>query len=159
MSAFSGVTVAVSTRPDATVPQESPHATAFASAARIAGLAVEGEPPRIAEAVGVDLGPGLRAPHERVGARDRVGPATGGARIDPEGQIVVDQCMRTSVPRLYAAGCVTPANCQMIIAAGQGATAAQAINRDLFEESLKNHSLRRFREAQLEDERTVPEEG
>jgi len=37
----------------------------------------------------------------------------------------------------YAAGCVTPANCQMIIAAGHGAVATQAINRDLFEESLR----------------------
>jgi thioredoxin reductase (NADPH) len=80
-----------------------------------------------------------------------------GAKIDPDGQIKVDQCMRTSVPRLYAAGCVTPANCQMIIAAGQGAAAAQAINRDLFEESLASHALRRFREDQLEDEKTVPE--
>ena len=80
-----------------------------------------------------------------------------GAKIDPDGQIKVDQCMRTSVPRLYAAGCVTPANCQMIIAAGQGAAAAQAINRDLFEESLASHSLRRFREDQLEREKTVPE--
>jgi hypothetical protein len=58
---------------------------------------------------------------------------------------------------LYAAGCVTPANCQMIIAAGQGAAAAQAINRDLFEESLDSHSLRRFREDQLKKEKTVPE--
>jgi thioredoxin reductase (NADPH) len=81
-----------------------------------------------------------------------------GARIDAEGQIEVDHCMRTSVPRLYAAGCVTPANCQMIIAAGQGAAAAQAINRDLFEESIANHSLRRFREVQIEEEKTVPEE-
>jgi len=80
-----------------------------------------------------------------------------GARLDSDGQIEVDQCMLTSVPRLYAAGCVTPANCQMIIAAGQGAAAAQAINRDLFEESLASHTLRRFREAQLEDEKTVPE--
>ena len=80
-----------------------------------------------------------------------------GAKLDSEGQIQVDQCMRTSVPRLYAAGCITPANCQMIIAAGQGAAAAQAINRDLFEESLATHSLRRFRAAQLEDEKTVPE--
>jgi thioredoxin reductase (NADPH) len=64
--------------------------------------------------------------------------------------------MRSSVPNLYAAGCVTPANCQMIIAAGQGATAAQAINRDLFEENLKTHSLRRLRQAQLEQEETVP---
>jgi thioredoxin reductase (NADPH) len=80
-----------------------------------------------------------------------------GAKIDPDGQIKVDQCMRTTVPRLYAAGCVTPANCQMIIAAGQGAAAAQAINRDLFEESLASHTLRRFREEQLDGEKTVPE--
>jgi thioredoxin reductase (NADPH) len=81
-----------------------------------------------------------------------------GAALDQAGQIQVDPCLRTSVPRLYAAGCVTPANCQMIIAAGQGAAAAQAINRDLFEESLRNHSLRRFREVQLTEEKTVPEE-
>ena len=80
-----------------------------------------------------------------------------GAKLDGHGQIEVDQCMRTSVPRLYAAGCVTPANCQMIIAAGQGAAAAQAINRDLFEESLANHDLRRFREEQLDQDKTVPE--
>jgi thioredoxin reductase (NADPH) len=80
-----------------------------------------------------------------------------GAKLDSDGQIKVDHCMRTSVPRLYAAGCVTPANCQMIIAAGQGAAAAQAINRDLFEESLASHSLRRFRDDQLEKEKTVPE--
>src|SRR3954447_12997881 len=80
-----------------------------------------------------------------------------GAKLDDEGQIEVDRCMRTSVPNLYAAGCVTPANCQMIIAAGQGATAAQAINRDLFEEGLANHSLRRYREVQLREEETVPE--
>jgi thioredoxin reductase (NADPH) len=79
-----------------------------------------------------------------------------GAKLDDEGQIEVDRCMRTSVPNLYAAGCVTPANCQMIIAAGQGAAAAQAINRDLFEEGLATHSLRRYREVQLREEETVP---
>jgi thioredoxin reductase (NADPH) len=67
-----------------------------------------------------------------------------GAKLDSEGQIIVDIDMRTTRRGLYAAGCVTPANCQMIIAAGQGATAAQTINRDLFEESLARHSLRRF---------------
>ena len=66
-----------------------------------------------------------------------------GAELDSEGQVLVDACLRTSVPGLYAAGCVTPANCQMIIAAGQGAIAAQAINRDLFDESLKLHALPR----------------
>lgn len=78
------------------------------------------------------------------------------AKLDGEGQIKVDHRMRTTVKGLYAAGCVTPANCQMIIAAGQGAAAAQAINRDLFKESLKTHSLRRFRGGQLAKERTIP---
>ncbi|HMJ05374.1 MAG TPA: NAD(P)/FAD-dependent oxidoreductase [Chthoniobacterales bacterium] len=82
-----------------------------------------------------------------------------GVKLDEEGQIEVDRCLRTNVPGLYAAGCVTPANCQMIIAAGQGAAAAQAINRDLFEQSLESHSLRRFREVQLQEEETVPEDG
>ncbi|HJR76265.1 MAG TPA: NAD(P)/FAD-dependent oxidoreductase [Nitrospiraceae bacterium] len=64
-----------------------------------------------------------------------------GAALDREGQVIVDHCLRTTVPGLYAAGCVTPANCQMIIAAGQGAIAAQAINRDLFEDQLRRHAL------------------
>lgn len=80
-----------------------------------------------------------------------------GARLDKDGQIEVDHCLRTTVKNLYAAGCVTPANCQMIIAAGQGAAAAQAINRDIFEESLETHSLRRYREVQIAEEKTVPE--
>jgi thioredoxin reductase (NADPH) len=68
----------------------------------------------------------------------------------------VDAELRTSVKGLYAAGCVTPANCQMIIAAGQGAAAAQAINRDLFEESLATHSLKPLRQTQLALRRTRP---
>jgi thioredoxin reductase (NADPH) len=79
-----------------------------------------------------------------------------GAQIDDDGEIVVDQCQATSVPGVYAAGCVTPANCQIIIAAGQGAVAAQAINRDLFEESLATRSLRRYREKQLREEPSLP---
>jgi thioredoxin reductase (NADPH) len=70
--------------------------------------------------------------------------AGAGAELDAEGQVIVDHAMRTTVPGLYAAGCVTPANCQMIIAAGQGALAGQAINRDLFEDSLKRHALPRY---------------
>jgi thioredoxin reductase (NADPH) len=68
-----------------------------------------------------------------------------GAKVNREGEIVVKLNMQTTVKGLYAAGCVTPANCQIIIAAGQGATAAQAINRDLFEESLAKNSLPRAR--------------
>ena len=80
-----------------------------------------------------------------------------GAEVDAEGQVLVNEHGLTSVPGLYAAGCITHANCQMIIAAGQGATAAQAINRELFEESLRNHSLRRFRHNQVETTQTVPD--
>jgi len=80
-----------------------------------------------------------------------------GAKLSSEGEIIVDANQRTTVPGLYAAGCVTPANCQMIIAAGQGAVAAQAINLDLFEESLENHSLRRLRAHQISHEQILPE--
>jgi thioredoxin reductase (NADPH) len=79
-----------------------------------------------------------------------------GARVDAEGQIEVDASMATSVKGVYAAGCVTPANCQMIIAAGQGAIAAQAINRDLFLESLKNRTLKHFRQRQIDTTDTEP---
>lgn len=79
-----------------------------------------------------------------------------GAKVNSDGEILVDADMHTTVKGLYAAGCVTPANCQMVIAAGQGATAAQAINRDLFEQSLATHSLRRFRARQVRHEKTIP---
>jgi thioredoxin reductase (NADPH) len=81
-----------------------------------------------------------------------------GAKLDRSGQIQIDDSMGTGVPRLYAAGCVTPANCQMIIAAGQGAAAAQTMNRDMLDESLRTHSLRRFREKQLKHKKTTPEQ-
>jgi thioredoxin reductase (NADPH) len=80
-----------------------------------------------------------------------------GAKLNGQGEIEVDENMRTSVNGMYAAGCVTPANCQMIISAGQGATAAQAIIRDLFEEDLRTHSLRRYRDTQIRSTRTEPE--
>jgi thioredoxin reductase (NADPH) len=81
-----------------------------------------------------------------------------GAKLDRDGQIQIDDSMRTGVPRLYAAGCVTPANCQMIIAAGQGAAAAQTMNHDMLDESLRTHSLRHFREKQLKHKKTTPEQ-
>jgi thioredoxin reductase (NADPH) len=79
-----------------------------------------------------------------------------GAETNEDGELLVDARMETTVRGLYAAGCVTPANCQMIIAAGQGATAGQAINRSLFEEDLGSHSLHRHRVHQLERFETEP---
>jgi thioredoxin reductase (NADPH) len=80
-----------------------------------------------------------------------------GVKLDSEGQIIVGSCQETNVRNVFAAGCVTQANCQMIIAAGGGAAAAQAINRSLFEESLANHSLKRRRVQQIKAEETEPE--
>jgi len=71
-----------------------------------------------------------------------------GAKLNADGQVIVNDCLQSTVPGLYAAGCMTPANCQMIIAAGQGAIAGQAINRDLFDESLKRHALPRFEQGE-----------
>jgi thioredoxin reductase (NADPH) len=79
-----------------------------------------------------------------------------GAQVDAEGQIIVDRCQRTNVRGLFAAGCVTPANCQMIIAAGDGAAAAQAINRELFEEYLQGGELLKHRHQQMRQGRTEP---
>lgn len=76
--------------------------------------------------------------------------------LDEAGEVVVDGQGQTSVAGVYAAGCLTPANCQMIVAAGQGATAAQAINRELFEESLETHGLRRMRCHQIEEGEIFP---
>jgi hypothetical protein len=45
----------------------------------------------------------------------------------------------------------------MIIAAGQGATAGQAINQELLDEDLAGHRLRRLRDRQLQTEQTMPE--
>jgi len=80
-----------------------------------------------------------------------------GVKLGPEGDILIDPCQRTNVPGVYAAGCLTPVNCQMIIAAGQGAAAGQAINRDIFEASVRHHVLRLFREEQMAGAKTVPE--
>jgi thioredoxin reductase (NADPH) len=79
-----------------------------------------------------------------------------GAETNADGEVLVGSRMQTTIDDVYAAGCVTPANCQMIIAAGDGATAAQAINRSLFEESLETHSLHRYRAKQLEERETEP---
>src|SRR5829696_7255217 len=51
---------------------------------QVAVAAVEREAPGVAQAVGVDLAAGARAPAERVPARDRVRTAPGLPRVDPE---------------------------------------------------------------------------
>ncbi|MDB6052779.1 MAG: putative Thioredoxin reductase [Verrucomicrobiales bacterium] len=79
-----------------------------------------------------------------------------GATLDEYGQIVTGSCGQTDIPGLFAAGCVTPANCQMIVAAGEGAAAGQKINRSLFEESIVNGKLFDHRAVQIAREQTEP---
>src|SRR5204862_6738048 len=50
---------------------------------QVAGLAIPGEPPRVAEPVGPDLGQPA-APGERIVGRDRVLAAGGRPRVDPQ---------------------------------------------------------------------------
>ena len=56
-----------------------------------------------------------------------------GADIDDAGYVIVDNEQRTNVPMLYAAGDLTrPFSHQIVSAAHEGATAAQAANYDLY---------------------------
>lgn len=80
-----------------------------------------------------------------------------GVKLDDEGQVIVDNDQKTNVPGLFAAGCVTTANCQMIIAAGDGATAAQAINCELFDECVASGELLSDRSRQVRNGNTQPE--
>jgi thioredoxin reductase (NADPH) len=52
-----------------------------------------------------------------------------GARCNTDGQIFVDEHMRTSIPGLYAAGDVVCALNQISVATGHAAIAATAIHR------------------------------
>lgn len=54
-----------------------------------------------------------------------------GCAFDDQGWVVVDPSGRTSVPGVWAAGNVSNAAAQVIVAAGAGYTAAVAINGDL----------------------------
>jgi len=54
-----------------------------------------------------------------------------GCKLTPEGNIVVDDRLRTSVPGVYAAGDVTGGVRQIITAVGQGGSAALAVFDDL----------------------------
>jgi thioredoxin reductase len=55
-----------------------------------------------------------------------------GIAVDADGLVEVDAAGRTSVAGVYAAGdCAAPGPQQLIVAAGAGALAADAINRDL----------------------------
>lgn len=86
---------------------------------------------------GVLLDDGETVPREAGFVRPAWSPVIGyldglGVALDSDGLIAVDESGRTSVPGIYAAGDSTaPGPEQLIIAAGQGARVAAALNRDL----------------------------
>ena len=67
-----------------------------------------------------------------LGADAKAGLATAlGARVDANGELIVDGSLQTSVDRLYAAGDVVSALNQISVAVGHAAIAASAIHRRL----------------------------
>jgi thioredoxin reductase len=60
-----------------------------------------------------------------------------GATTDPQGWPVVDATGATSVPGVWAAGNATNPRAQVITAAGEGSSAAIAINADLADEDVR----------------------
>ena len=60
-----------------------------------------------------------------------------GCATNEQGWVVTDSTGRTSVPGVWAAGNATNPRAQVITAAGEGSTAAIALNADLVEEDVK----------------------
>ena len=67
-----------------------------------------------------------------------------GCAIDDDGWVVADATGRTSVPGVWVAGNVANPRAQVITAAGEGSTAAIAINADLVDEDVAD-AVRDFR--------------
>lgn len=60
-----------------------------------------------------------------------------GCDVDDRGWVVADSTGRTSAPGVWAAGNALDPRAQVITAAGQGSSAAIAINADLVEEDIR----------------------
>src|SRR5207302_9338156 len=60
-----------------------------------------------------------------------------GCKLDEAGFIRADPTLRTSVPGVWVAGNATNPRAQVITAAGEGSTAAIAINADLVQEDVQ----------------------
>ena len=59
---------------------------------------------------------------------------TPGLAFNAKGNIVIDDCCRTSIPGIYAGGDIVKGAATVIFAMGQGRIAAAAINQQLAEE-------------------------
>ena len=99
--------------------------------------------------VGVELDDGRVIPRDAVFVRPSFTPNTDllvslGCALDDDGWVVVDATGRTSVPGVWVAGNAANARAQVITAAGEGSSAAIAINADLLGEDLQRavHTFR-----------------
>ena len=102
----------------------------------VARLVVEDD-----KVTGVELVDGRVVPRTAVFVRPRLVPdndvLTGlGCAIDDNGWVVSDATGRTSVPGVWVAGNVSNPRAQVITAAGEGSSAAIAINADLVDEDV-----------------------
>lgn len=65
-----------------------------------------------------------------------------GCAVDDSGWVITDSTGRTSIVGVWAAGNVSNPRAQVITSAGEGSTAAIAINADLVDEDVRNAVLR-----------------
>lgn len=114
--------------------------------ARAIGI-VEGQVARVVieddELQGVALEDGRFVPREVVFVPPRFVPRNDmfldlGCDIDGTGWVVTDDTGRTTTPGVWAAGNVRNPRAQVITAAGEGSTAAIAINADLIDEDVRD---------------------
>jgi thioredoxin reductase len=97
----------------------------------------------------VVLADGRAVDRDAVFVRPRMVPANDaltslGCLIDDNGWVVADATGRTSVPGVWVAGNVANPRAQVITAAGEGSSAAIAINADLVDEEVSD-AVRAFR--------------
>jgi len=95
---------------------------------KITGLPVEGEPPRIAQAVGPDLGPGVPAAHEGVVRRDRVRLSP--VHVDPEHLSQQARKVLSVPPRIARPAAVAGPDVEIAVGA-EGHHAAVVVGRRL----------------------------
>ena len=89
----------------------------------------------------VELADGRVVPRRAVFVRPRMVPdnevlTSLGCALDDNGWVVADATGRTGVPGLWVAGNVANPRAQVITAAGEGSTAAIALNADLVDEDV-----------------------
>ena len=98
---------------------------------------------------GIELDGGTLVARSAVFLRPRFVPNSGllvdlGCAVDDDGFVVADAAGRTTVPGVWVAGNAANPRAQVITAAGEGSSAAIALNADLVEQDVQR-ALREIR--------------